>query len=302
MSAFAALVRLIGLTGLSLISLIAAISIIKRMRRRTPGPDSYKGKRILITGASSGIGRALAVQFAALGARVALVARRREVLMTALAECKDSIAIVADCSTEEGCNHAVGEVSRQFGGLDILVLNAGLGYKDRFSDVTLPRLRAVMDINYWGTVMPVMQALSLLRASRGQVIAVSSLSGITGGPKATGYAPSKHAVLGFMDSVRYDEPTIRFHTACPGYVVSEFHDKFMKENNGKRNLALFMTSEECARQIIESAFNDDRVLIMTLRARIGFLLRAFLPYRMIDIAVQKTALGAFDLQEDGKSQ
>ena len=158
----------------------------------------------IITGASSGIGEQLALQLAAQGAWLALAARDEARLETVAAECRarggKSIAIKTDVTDQAQCAAMVARTAQEFGRVDTLVNNAGVGMWARFDEIVDPAFYArIMQVNYLGSVFCTFYALPHLKKSRGRIVAVSSLTGKTGVPTRSGYAASKHAMVGFFD-------------------------------------------------------------------------------------------------------
>jgi len=186
---------------------------------------TFRNRAVLVTGASQGIGREIALQLARHGARVGLMARSRSDLEATAAACRtegaQALILPGDVGSETDCAAAVRSTCADFGSLDMLIANAGISMLSAFEDLDeLEPLERVMRVNYFGAVYCTRHALPHLIASRGRIVAVSSLSGLTGVPTRTGYAASKHAMRGFFDSLRIE---LRRHgvsvtVAYPGFV------------------------------------------------------------------------------------
>jgi len=177
------------------------------MPARPPSP--FYGKAVLITGASSGLGAALARAFADAGARLILSARSGAALEEVARSCRgsgsDTLVVTCDVTVPQDCATAVESAIARFGGIDFVIACAGVGMWARFDTITDPAiLKQVMDVNYGGLVNIVYHALPHLKSSRGLVVAISSVQGAVGVPYHTGYAASKHAVQGFCDSLRME--------------------------------------------------------------------------------------------------
>lgn len=165
------------------------------------------GQSILVTGASSGLGAVLAETFAKSGARLTLVARREDALNEVAERCRsagaEAIASVADVTVPDDCVRAVEAAVSAHGGLDVLVANAGVSMWAKFEDVTdVGLFRRLMEVNYLGVVHCVHAALPALKASKGVIAAVGSIQGKIPVPLHTGYVASKHALQGFLDTLR----------------------------------------------------------------------------------------------------
>jgi NAD(P)-dependent dehydrogenase (short-subunit alcohol dehydrogenase family) len=175
-------------------------------RRAAP---RFAGQTIVITGASSGLGAALAEAFAGEGASLVLFARSAAELATVAGRCRaagaDPLVIAGDVTRPEDCAALVAQAMSRFGRLDVMAHCAGLGMWSRFDELTAPdALREIMAVNYWGLVQLAWHALPQLKRSRGLLLAVSSVQGLLGVPWHSGYAASKHAVQGFCDSLRIE--------------------------------------------------------------------------------------------------
>ncbi|MDR2584923.1 MAG: SDR family oxidoreductase, partial [Prevotellaceae bacterium] len=169
-----------------------------------------KGKAVIVTGATSGIGLALAGAFAGEGARVCLVGRDGEKLRAVLEDLQlrytgvELVTVVADVSLEGDCKRAVEACVARFGGIDVLVNNAGISMRALFKDLDLNVIRQLMNVNFWGTVFCTKFALPYLLASKGSVVGVSSIAGFKGLPARTGYSASKFAMQGFLETIRIE--------------------------------------------------------------------------------------------------
>lgn len=249
------------------------------------------GNVVLITGASSGIGAELARQWAASGARVALAARDAARLTAVADDCRalggQAFVVAGDVGIETDCRRIVEATVAHYGRLDTLVNNAGIGFGSVFGDVTdLSVFDTVMRVNYLGSAWCTSHALSHLLASRGRIIAISSLAGLTGVPKRTAYAASKHAMAGFFDSLRIElsETGVTVTVIYPGFVVSEINRRALRadgrpfgDQEYRRKPGDSMETAECCRQILRAAGRRDRDLVMTLRGKVGRLLKLISP-------------------------
>jgi short-subunit dehydrogenase len=190
------------------------------------------GQRIILTGASEGIGRALALALASAGARVALAARDRGRLESLAQECRargaEAVAVPTDVSNEQDCEWLVAETVKAFGGVDVLIHNAGVTMWSRFDALQdLSIFETLMRVNYLGPVHLTSQALPHLKQSKGLIVAVASLAGLTGVPERSGYAASKHAMIGFFDSLRIElaGSGVDVSVIAPDFVVTAIHKR-----------------------------------------------------------------------------
>jgi short-subunit dehydrogenase len=249
----------------------------------------FKDKVVVITGASSGIGRELAYQFAEQGARLSLAARDKERLTTAAGECEArggrAIAVVTDVSEQAQCAQLIQRTAENYDRIDMLVNNAGITMWANFEDVSdISFYEQIMRVNYLGSVYCTYYALPFLKKTKGQIVAISSLAGKNGLPKRSGYAASKHAMVGFFDTLRIElaEYGISVTMIYPDFVATETHKRAFGANGkpmGKSPVreGEVMSAERCAKLIIQAAAARKRELIMTWRGKIGLWVKLIAP-------------------------
>lgn len=167
-----------------------------------------KGKKIVITGASSGLGLMTAVMLAQQGARVAITGRNESKLRAALQSVPHAgrlSSYVLDVTHAEAAATVLDRIWREMDGVDVLVNNAGFGYFERFVDAPLEHFEQMIDTNYMGVVRCTKAILpQMLRRGSGQIVNIASIAGKLGTPKSTGYSASKHALLGFTNALRQE--------------------------------------------------------------------------------------------------
>jgi short-subunit dehydrogenase len=267
-------------------------------------PASFHDNAVLLTGASSGIGRELALQLAGQGALLALAARRRQALDEVAEECRrrgsPRVAVLpADVGDEGEARALVESAVSALGRLDTLINNAGLTMWARFEELqTLRPLEEIMRVNYFGSVYCTYHALPHLKASRGRLVAVASLTGKTGVPTRTGYAASKHAMAGFFDSLRIElsGSGVTVTVAYPDFVATGVQGRaFGRDGNplGESPIeaSKVMPTAVCARLILRAAARRKREVVMGLRGRLGLLIRPFAPGVIDSIARRAIARG-----------
>ena len=258
----------------------------------------FKDKVMIITGASSGIGRELGRQLATHGAWLALAARNLERLEETKAECvalgSKAIAIRTDVCEQEQCAALVQHTLEEFGRLDVLVNNAGITMWAKFEDVTdLGIFEMIMRTNYLGSLYCTHYALPHLKQTHGQIVGISSLTGKAGVPTRSGYAASKHAMVGFFDSLRIETAPDGV-TVCmiyPGFVASEVRTRAFGPDGKPIGTSpvqegKVMTVETCARLIIKAMSRRQREMVMTLRGKLGQWLKLIAPALVDRIASQ----------------
>lgn len=246
-----------------------------------------KNKVIVITGASSGIGRALARELASMGAKLSLAARRTELLEELRAELPGTEILIqtTDVSREEDCRALIEATIERFGQIDVLINNAGISMRAAFEDVDLKVIRQLMEVNFYGTVYCSKFALPYLLRTKGSLVGVISIAGYVGLPGRTGYSASKFAIRGFLDTVRIENMKKGLHVlvAAPGFTASEVR-KVALTNDGSqqgetpRDESKMMSSEECARHIVGAIKKRKRELILTFtEGKLTVFLGKFFP-------------------------
>lgn len=247
-----------------------------------------KGKVVVITGASKGIGAELARQLAAKGARLVLAARDMKELEAVAGECRaaggQAIVVKVDVGVERDCAALMSGAGLAYGGIDVLVNNAGATMWARFEDIedvsTLDRL---MRVNFMGAVHCTKHALPYLRQSGGLLVGIASLTALTGVPTRSGYAASKHAMRGFFDSLRIElmGSGVDVTMIYPGFV-----DTGIRENaagpDGKPIMHTpvklnMMSVAECASITLRAIEARKREVVMTARGKMGVWLKLFAP-------------------------
>lgn len=254
---------------------------------------SMKDQSVIITGASSGIGKELALRYAKEGAWLTLAARNKEKLEEVAESCRKSgckaLAIPTDVSDVEQCERLIDNCVNEFGKIDVLVNNAGItmwSYFDQVKDLTI--LEKVMQVNYFGSVYCTHYALPYLKKSKGRLVGVSSLTGKTGVPTRSGYGASKHAMAGFFDTIRIElkEAEVSVTMIYPGFVSTEVRQQAMGGDGkpiGKSPVKedKVMTVEKCVDLMIPVIASRKRELVMTFRGKMGMWLKLIAP-RLVD--------------------
>lgn len=248
----------------------------------------FKGKTAVVTGASSGIGMALALELGNLGANVVIGARNgdkiKELAMVIESNGSHAAWCVADVSKEDDCRRLIETAVAKFGGIDVLICNAGISMRALFDDVDLAVLHRLMDVNFWGTVYCIKYALPYLQQSHGSVVGVSSVAGIHGLPGRTGYSSSKYAMTGFLETVRIENLKKGVHVmiACPGFTASNVRFAALTADGSSqgetpREEDKMMTAEEAAHRIIKGIANRKRFITMDFQGRASRFLKKFAP-------------------------
>ena len=241
----------------------------------------FKNNVVILTGASKGIGQAIAYQLADQGAWLALAARDETQLQQVAAECLQrggrAISVPTDVTKKSQCENLIRRTVKEFGRIDTLINNAGLGMWVMLENVQDPEiLDYLVRVNYLGSAYCTFYALPYLKQSHGRIVGVASLAGKVGVPSRTGYAASKHAMVGFFDSLRVE-------VSPHGVSVTMEYPDFVASGARFRNLGAdgkpvtdappyapkTMTSETCARLIIDGAAKRKREVYTSMRGRLG---------------------------------
>ncbi len=248
---------------------------------------------VIISGASSGIGRELAYQLADQGAWLALAGRDAGRLEAAARACCQrggrAIPLQTDVTDPAQCQALIEHAAAEYGRIDTLVNNAGITMWSLFEDLQdLSVLDKIMRVNYFGAVYCTHFALPYLKQSQGRIVAISSLTGKAGVPTRSGYAASKHAVVGFFDTLRIELAPygVSVTISYPDFVATEARERAL----GKDGLPIgkspvhedkIMTVETCVRLLIKAMEQRKREDLQTARARFGPWLKLIAP-RLVD--------------------
>jgi len=250
-----------------------------------------KDKVVIITGASSGIGRAMAFAFGQEGATVVICARNVSTLRETEAALQQAgipvLALAADVSVEDDVKQLIEQTVARFSRIDILVNNAGISMRSMLIDTDPAVIQKVMDINFMGTVYATRYALPYIQQSKGSIVGISSIAGYRGLPVRAGYSASKFAMNGFLEAVRTELLHTGVHvlTACPGFTTSNIRVASLGANgqvNGEsmRDESDMMSAEECAGHILRAVKNRKRELILTTQGKFTVFLNKWLPALM----------------------
>lgn len=241
--------------------------------------DPFRDKVAVITGASSGIGRAISLEMASRGVKVMLASRTGENLLAVKNEIENEGGIarvfVVDVSQEEQCRELIEETSRIFQRIDYLINNAGISMRANFSEVETGVLRKVMETNFWGPVYCSKYALPHIIEARGSIVGISSICGVTPLPGRSGYCASKHALDGFMESLRLENLGTGLHIMLvhPGYTSSNIRRVALnKEGEPHEDSHLdeqkLMSSEKVAKEVLAGILYRKRDVILTIEGRL----------------------------------
>jgi short-subunit dehydrogenase len=256
----------------------------------------FKENVVILTGASTGIGEALAHALAERGAWLVLAARNAQKLETVAAECRArggrALVVATDVTDEDECRELVERAVAEYGRIDTLINNAGLSMWMKLEDVEdLSTIEYLMRVNFFGSMYCTYYALPYLKQTKGRIVAIASVAARTGIPTRTGYSASKHAMVGFFESLRIEveDDGISVTIAFPDFVASGMHTRSLGADGkplGHNPLQVdkLMTSEECAGLIIDGTAARKRQIVMSNRSRFGQWLKLIAPGKVDQIA------------------
>ncbi len=245
----------------------------------------FKNKTVAITGGSEGIGKALIANLIKQGANVATCARNENKLLLLKEQFIGStlLCIVADVSVYSDCESFINNTINTFGGIDILINNAGVSMHAELKDTDVSVFKKVMDINYFGTLYCTKLALPHVFKSKGTIVGVSSIAGYRGLPGRSGYSASKFAVNGFLEALRVElvSDGVNVMWVSPGFTQSNIRQVALTENGQSQgespiDESKIMSSETCAAHILKAVQNRKRTLVLTFTGkRTVFMSRFF---------------------------
>jgi short-subunit dehydrogenase len=248
----------------------------------------FRDKVIIVTGASSGIGESIALEFARNGSKVVLAARSENKLSEIVKRITDegfsAIYIKTDVSIEEECRRLIENTVDKYGTVDVLINNAGLSMRASFLDVELKVLHQLMDVNFWGTVYCTKYALPYLIERKGSLAGVSSVAGFHGLPGRTGYSASKFAIHGFLETVRVENLKNGLHVMiiAPGFTSTEIRKHALtadgsEQGESPRDEEKLMSPEYVAKCVVKGIRKKRRTMLLTWDGRLTALFQRIVP-------------------------
>lgn len=248
----------------------------------------FRDKVVIITGASSGIGEAIAWEFAKNGSKVVLAARSEENLSMVTSKIRElgyeAFYVKTDVSKEEDCRNLISKTVERYGKINILVNNAGISMRARFDDVDLKVLHRLMDVNFWGTVYCTKYALPYLLDQKGSLVGVSSVAGFHGLPGRTGYSASKFAMHGFLETIRIENLKKGLHVMviAPGFTATEIRKhaltaKGTEQGESPLDEKSLVTPEYVAKWVLKGIRKKKRNKLLTWYGRLTALFQRIVP-------------------------
>ena len=248
--------------------------------------DYFKDKVVVVTGGTEGIGKALVDHLIDFGAKVATCGRNHDKLYRLQSEYPSAHlhTMVADVSSENDCRRFIETTLKVFGGIDILINNAGVSMRALLKESDVEVIRKVMDTNFYGTVYCTRYALPSLIERKGTIVGVSSIAGYRGLPGRSGYSASKFALQGWLESIKTELMADDVHVmwVCPGFTTSNIRNAALDKNaqeHGKSSMdeGAMMPAEECAEHILRAVRKKKRTLVLTFTGKRTVFMQKFFP-------------------------
>jgi short-subunit dehydrogenase len=255
----------------------------------------FKDKVVVVTGGTEGIGKALVEILIHMGAKVATCSRNHDKLYKLQSDHPAAFlhTMVADVSSENDCRRFIETTLKVYGGIDILINNAGISMRALLKETNIDVIKKVMDTNFYGTVYCTKYALATIIERKGIIVGVSSIAGYRGLPGRSGYSASKFAVQGFLEAIRTELIPDGVHVmwVCPGFTTSNIRNVALNKNadaHGETPMdeSRLMPAEECAAHILKAIQKKKRTLILTFTGKRTVFLQKFFP-KLADKLVYK---------------
>jgi NAD(P)-dependent dehydrogenase (short-subunit alcohol dehydrogenase family) len=251
-------------------------------------PDNFKNKVIVVTGAASGIGAAICRRFAREGARIGLLDLDEKGVQAAAdkfgAIGVDAVGIRCDVVNEDECTSAMKEIIGLYGGIDVLVNNAGITQRSAFVDTRISVYRSVMEVNFFGSLHCTKAAMESLIERKGIIIVIESLAGISPLLGRTGYCASKHALHGFFTSLRSEIRTTGAHImlVCPGFVETSLQTRALGGDgrvttHPQSMVGKPVSADSVAGKIYKGAVKKKHLLVLTPVGKLTYWIHRFVP-------------------------
>ena len=255
----------------------------------------FKDKVVIVTGGTDGIGKALVEQLLAEGAKVATCGRDHDKLYRLQSSYPSYHlhTMVADVSNENDCRRFMETTIKFFGGIDVLINNAGISMRALLKDTSIDVIRKVMEINFFGAVYCTKYALNSIIERKGTIVGVSSIAGYRGLPGRNGYSASKFALQGWLEAIRTElmQDGVHVMWVCPGFTTSNIRNAALNKDGDSHGESpmdegSMMTAEECAVHILRAIKKKKRTLVMTFTGKRTVFMNKFFP-GLADKLVQK---------------
>ena len=246
----------------------------------------FKDKVVVITGGTEGIGRALIETLIPMGAKIATCGRNHDKLYNLQMRYAGTLfhAVAADVSRENDCRSFIDSTIKTFGGIDILINNAGISMRALVKDVDIEVTRRVMDVNFYGAVYCSSFALPSITERKGSIVGISSIAGYRGLPGRSAYSASKFALQGWLEALRTEvmDDDVNVMWVCPGFTTSNIRNAALNKSGvaqkeNPMDESKLMSAQECAGYIVRAIEKRKRTLVITFTGKQTVFLNKFFP-------------------------
>lgn len=248
--------------------------------------DFYKDKVVVVTGGTDGIGKALVETLLMQGAKVATCARHHDKLyrLQSAFPSYPIHTVLADVSIENDCRHFIESTLKVFGGIDILINNAGVSMRGLLKDTETDVIKKVMEINFFGSVYCTKYALNSVIERKGSIVGISSIAGYRGLPGRSGYSASKFALQGWLEAIRTEllDDGVHVMWVCPGFTASNIRNAALNEKGAAQGESpldekKLVSPEEVAIDILKAIRKRKRTLVLTFTGKQTVFMNKFFP-------------------------
>jgi short-subunit dehydrogenase len=255
----------------------------------------YKDKVVVVTGGTEGIGKAMVEILLAFGAKVATCGRNHDKIYALQAAYPSAPlhTMVADVSVENDCRRFMETTIKVYGGIDVLINNAGVSMRALLKESSVDVIKKVMDINFYGTVYCTKYALESIIERKGTIVGVSSIAGYRGLPGRGGYSASKFALQGWLEAIKTELMADGVHVmwVCPGFTTSNIRNAALNnqgQSHGETPMdeGKMMSAEECSKHILKAVEKKKRTLVLTFTGKRTVFMQKFFP-KLADKLVYK---------------
>ncbi|MEI7964779.1 MAG: SDR family oxidoreductase [Chitinophagaceae bacterium] len=246
----------------------------------------FQDKVVVVTGGSDGIGRALIDMLLPLGAKIATCGRNQDKLydLQVRHSGKPLHTVVADVSNYNDCQNLIESTLQVYGGIDILINNAGISMRALMKDTEVEVIEKLINTNFFGMVYCTKLALNSIIERKGTIVGVSSIAGFRGLPGRTGYSASKFAMNGFLEALRTEmiDSGVNVMWVCPGFTSSNIrnaalNNRGQSQGESPMDEGKMMTAEDCAKYILRAIEKRKRTLVLTFTGKRTVFMNKFFP-------------------------
>ncbi len=247
-----------------------------------------ENKTVVITGGAGGIGTALGEQFGKKGGKIAIIDINFENLSEAVKKLTQAgitaLPVQCDITNFDNCKRAMETIEKRFGGINLLINNAGITHRSTFLKTDVSVYRKVMDVNYFGAINCTKAAMPMLIEQHGKIVAISSVAGFSPLLGRSGYCASKYALHGFFDTLRAElRPSgVSIMLVCPGFTKTHIEQNALdgqgaKAQHPRSTVGKIATPEKVAQAIYKGVISNKKQLILSTTGKLAWVFHNFFP-------------------------